>query len=122
MTADQLSLLDAPATRGSSRKSDPISSREAARSMEGHPLRDQQMTVLCAVVDVCRRSDGATAFEVWQQLDGAVKENVIGKRMGELRDRGMLRLTSEHRPGSSHRLQQVHACTEKARTLLAGAA
>lgn len=122
MSADAPTLFDAPATRGASRASDPSTSRDAARSMGGHILRDQQRQVLCAVVDVCRHHDGATAYEVWQQLDGAVKENVIGKRLGELRERGMVRLTSAHRPGSSHRMQQVHALTEAARDLLAGAA
>lgn len=117
MTYTQPPLLDAPATRGSSRKRDPRTSRDAGRSMTGTILRDQQWMVLYFADRAGRSRDGATAWETWvvgggHQHSHAIKENVISKRFGELRDLGLLRLTGETRPGSSHRLQQVHVVTD----------
>lgn len=120
MTAVQERLdFNAPATRGASRRSDPRTSVDAGRSLEGQPLRDQQALVLGAVVQM----GDATAFELWEHLYArfiagyprSPKENVIARRLTELRELGMVRLTGETRPGSSHRKQQVWAVTEAGR-------
>lgn len=110
----QPTLFDAPATRGASRQSDPATSREAARSVSGTVLRDQQALVLSAV------GYAATAYEVWERLSARghrVKENVCSKRLGELRELGMVRLTGMTRPGSSSRPQQVFALTDEGRSV-----
>lgn len=113
----QLDLFAAPATRGASRRDGPGTSRAAGRSMSGQILRDQQMRV----VDALGRLGDATAWEVTGWLNcGAiqpVQQNVISKRLGELRDLGMVRETGETRPGSSHRHQMVFALTERGRAV-----
>ena len=83
--------------------------------MSGPVLRDQQALVLSAV------GYAATAFEVWERLTARghrVKENVCSKRLSELRDLGMVRLTGMTRPGSSARRQQVFAVTDEGREVL----
>lgn len=125
MTPTQTRLdFDAPATRGASRASDPATSREAGRSMQGKALKQQQEDVLRAAR---RTGRDFTAYEVWSYMErtftrrpdgsvvGPIKENVISKRLGELRDLGLMRLTGTTRPGSSYRGQQVHAVTEAGR-------
>src|SRR5690554_4664785 len=118
-------LFEAPATRGASRKTDPATSREAARSMSGHVLRDQQRLVLTGLADCCRVRGDGNAWEVWQTLTArgrVVKENVISKRLGELRSLGLVRVAGAPRPGSSHRKQLVFVVTDKGREWLAGEA
>ena len=109
----QVSLLDASATRGSSRRSDPQTSRDAGRSVADDVLRDQQALVLAAVGTLT----DATAWEVTGWINcGAVKpiqQNVVAKRLGELRERGFVWWTGGTRPGSSHREQRVYALTAK---------
>src|SRR5690554_2491050 len=103
-------LFDAPATRGSSRRSDPATSRDAGRSISGPVLRDQQRHVL----NFASRFRTFTAWEVWKaNHDDALcpKENVISKRLGELVDLRMIRDTADTRPGSSCRQQKVYALT-----------
>lgn len=122
MTA-QPSLFDAPATRGASRASDPQTSRDAARSMSGEVLRDQQALVLGALA----WHEDATAFELWGDLwqrflpghPRGPKENVICKRLGELAEMGMVARTGDTRPGSSHRHQMVWRITDKGREAVA---
>lgn len=116
----QPTLFDAPATRGASRKSDPTTAVAAGRSMSGAHLRDQQRLVLHAA-EVCGHwAKGATAYEVWSLLNrqgNRIKENVVSKRLGELAELGMVRLTGATRPGSSHRHQQVFEVTEDGRSV-----
>lgn len=119
MTDGQLSLLDVPATRGASRKSDPATSREAGRSMSGHVLRDQQARVLGPFGPL----GTATAYEVtgWLNVGSVfapIKENVVSKRLGELVELGMLLRTGETRPGSSSRAQKVYTLTVAGREYL----
>lgn len=116
MTVQQLGIFDIPATRGASRRSDPATSREAARSVSGEVLRDQQALVLG-----CIRGD-ATAWEITTVLlhrGHGVQQNVVAKRLTELRELGMVRLTGETRPGVSHRRQQVWTVTDKGREAVA---
>lgn len=111
----QPSLFDAPAERGASRGSDPATSREAGRSMSGQVLRDQQALVLGSV-----SASGSTAWQVTCDLlrrGHTVQQNVVAKRLGELRDLGMVRLTGETRPGSSSRHLQVFALTDAGRAV-----
>lgn len=106
----QGTLFESLATRGSSRRSDPQTSVDAGRSMEGH-LRDQQSLVLRYLGHL-----DMTAYEVWLRMrdePAQPKENVVSKRLGELVDAGMLRLTGQTRPGSSSREQRVYAVTDK---------
>lgn len=113
MSGEQLPLFSTPATRGASRQSDPWTSRDAGRSMAGDVLPAQQELVLRGFGHI-----DSTAYEVWLRLQdnpSCPKENVISRRMGELRDVGYLRLTGKTRPGSSRRAQQVHELTEKGR-------
>ena len=127
MTPVQEALFQYAATRGASRCSDPATSRDAGRSMSGAHLKMQQGDVLRAA----RRVGGDfTAYEVWGELErtftrrpdgsvvGPVKENVVSKRLGELRDLGLVELTGATRPGCSHRQQQVHRCTDAGREAL----
>ena len=112
----QPSLFDAPATRGASRASDPRTSRDAGRSMTGQVLRDQQALVLGCV------GSTATAWEITTTLlrrGHRVQQNVVAKRLSELRELGLVRLTGGTRPGSSHRHQQVYALTERGREVAA---
>lgn len=95
--------FDAPATRGASRQSDPWTARAAGRSMQGQVLRDQQQLVLDAV----RYLGTATAWEVHRDVCTLIQQNVIAKRLSELRDLGLVRVAGPPRPGSSHRLLQV---------------
>lgn len=110
-------LFDYAATQGASRRSDPATSRDAGRSVSGPVLREQQGRVLAGLVSL----GDATAWELTGWLNcGAVcpvKENVVSKRLTELRENGWARLTGETRPGSSHRLQQVHAVTDAGRAV-----
>ena len=118
-------LFDSQPTRGASRVSDPQTSRDAGRSMSGHVLRDQQRLVLTALADCCRVRGDGNAWEVWQSLTSRgrlVKENVISKRLGELRSLGLVRVAGAPRPGSSHRKQLVFVVTDKGRDWLAGEA
>lgn len=87
--------------------------------MSGDVLRDQQALVLSAFLP----QPTACAYEVWLRLrhrmdDRAPKENVISKRLSELAERGMLRLTKQTRPGSSARQQQVYEATDAGLTYL----
>lgn len=109
-------LFDYATTRGASRATDPWTSVEAARSMSGPVLRDQQVLVLRGLGHL-----DCTAYEVWLRLQDdpcRPKENVVSKRLGELVDAGMLRPTGKTRPGSSHREQKVYELTEQGREWL----
>lgn len=111
-----VALLDVPATRGASRAADPRTSVDAARSMSGQVLRDQQALVLRGLGHI-----DCTAYEVWLRLQddpARPKENVISKRLGELVAAGMLEPTGRTRPGSSHREQKVYAITQRGREFL----
>lgn len=118
----QQQLFGAPATRGASRRSDPHTSRDAGRSMSGDVLRDQQALVLGAL----SWHEDATAFELWGDLwqrflpghPRGPKENVVARRLTELHEMGLIRLTGDTRPGSSSRRQQVWEITDKGREVL----
>lgn len=116
MSVDQLDLFAAPATRGASRSTDPQTSRDAGRSMSGAVLGDQQMQVLGAIgVD-------ATAYEIAECLwarGSRIQQNVVARRLTDLRENGWVRLTGETRPGSSARQQLVFAVTAAGRDVLA---
>lgn len=128
MTA-QPSLFDAPAERGASRQTDPVTSRGAGRSMSGEVLKDQQALVLGAIATLARWGRTCTAWELWCYFETnfvtvsgeaplrTPKENVISKRLGELRELGMVRETGETRPGSSHRHQMVFTLTDAGRSV-----
>lgn len=123
MTTDQLDLFAAPATRGASRRSDPQTSRDAGRSMEGQTLRDQQALVLSAVAAIAKPYNGsrASAFDVsgWVRVTGGeIQQNVAAKRIGELVSLGMLRETGATRPGSSGRPCRCFALTPEGRHYL----
>lgn len=111
MTTDTPTLFDAPPTRGASRATDPATSRDAARSLSGPVLRDQQALVLRSVDWLIE----ASAWEIHCHLGYRVQQNVVAKRLGELVDLGMVRFTGKTRPGSSHRLQRVYALTDAGR-------
>jgi DNA-binding PadR family transcriptional regulator len=111
--SDQLTL-----DYGSSRWSDPATSVAAGQSVADNVLRDQQALVLHVLDVFARHGDDATAYELWRFLTeqgNRIKENVVAKRLTELRAKGWVRLTDETRPGSSHRHQQVHAITDAGR-------
>lgn len=83
--------------------------------MSGSVLRDQQALVLSEVEQA-----GSTAWDITCGLvrrGHRVQQNVVAKRLGELRELGMVRLTGETRPGSSNRHQQVFAKTERGRSV-----
>lgn len=114
----QPSLFDTQASRGASRRSDPQTSRDAGRTMAGPVLADQQALVLHALDVYCRWGDDATAYELWTFLTehgNRIKENVLSKRLGELRERGWARETGATRPGSSSRSQMAYAITDAGR-------
>lgn len=118
MTPIQERLFEPEATRGASRATDPWTARAAAHSMEGPVIRDQQRLVLHAVQVCCRFVDDVTAYEAWDLLHdqgNRIKENVVSKRLGELVEMGLVRLTGATRPGSSHRQQQAYGLTEAGR-------
>ena len=122
----QPSLFEAPATRGASRRSDPQSSRDAGRSMSGEVLRDQQALVLRLVAEVAAAGDGdATAAEVarhaWVRHGLHLQQNVAAKRLGELREKAMVREAGT-RPGWTGRSCLCFALTAKGREWLAGEA
>lgn len=109
-------LFDYAPTQGSVRSTDPQTSIDAARSMTGRVLCDQQELVLRALGHI-----DCTAYEVWLRLQdepARPKENVISRRLTDLRMAGMLELTGTTRPGSSNRGQQVHRVTDKGREFL----
>lgn len=82
--------------------------------MEGPVLRAQQQLVLAAVDWLAT----ATAWEIHCHLGYRVQQNVVAKRLGELRDIGLVRWTGETRPGCSHREQLVYEATEQGREAL----
>lgn len=108
----QPSLFDAPVARGASRASDPATSRDAGRSMSGAVLRVQQRQVLRAVAWL----GTATSYEVHRHLGYRVQQNVAVKRLGELRELGLVRETGATRPGSSKRSLLVFEATEDGRS------
>lgn len=121
---NQLGLFDAPITRGGTRKTSRQTSVDAARTMSGVILRDQQRKVL-QVVEAC--AYGATAFEVAVQL--GLQQNVMAKRLSELGEMGLtFRRTGqigsetvcESRPGGSGRRCDVWRVTGTGRARLAG--
>jgi DNA-binding PadR family transcriptional regulator len=81
--------------------------------MSGQVLRDQQYLVLSAFLP----QPTANAYEVWVRLNrrtgSAPKENVISKRLSELAEAGMVKLTRYKRTGSSSREQQVYEATDR---------
>lgn len=86
--------------------------------MEGPVIRDQQRLVLHAVQVCCRFVDDVTAYEAWDLLHdqgNRIKENVVSKRLGELAEMGLVRLTGKSRPGSSSRAQQAYGVTDTGR-------
>lgn len=121
----QLGLFDAPATRGTARKRDRQTAKDAAASMAGDVLRDQQRKVL-DVVAACWEH-GATAYEVATQL--GLQQNVMAKRLGELGDLGLTQrrtgaiggeLIYEARPGGSGRRCDVWRITDAGRERVRG--
>lgn len=122
----QPTLFDAPVTRGASRRSDPQSSRDAGRSMSGEVLRYQQALVLGLVAEVAAAGEGdATAAEVaqhaWEAHGLHLQQNVAAKRLGELREKAMVRETGT-RPGWTGRPCLRFALTAAGREWLAGEA
>jgi DNA-binding PadR family transcriptional regulator len=88
--------------------------------MTGPVLRDQQKLVL---VGVRLNGGNATAYEVTLALAraaGPIQQSVASKRLGELVERGMVRLTGTTRPGISQRRQRVYEVTPAGRAYLAG--
>lgn len=112
----QLSLMDYAATRGSSRRSDPDTSRAAARSMDGQTLRDQQALVLETVARIAGPFNHycASAFDVVERLGSdAPQQSVVAKRIGELVDLGMVEDAQRTRPGRSSRACRCFSLTER---------
>lgn len=102
----QPTLFDAPATHRPTR---------VDRCATGAHLRAQQRRVLRAVAALTN----ATAWEVWCFLSHnprAPQQNVIAKRLGELRELGLVRETGATRPGSSKRSLLVFEATEAGRS------
>jgi hypothetical protein len=116
------SLFDAEATVGAARQADPRTSHQAAESMQGAVLRDQQVLVLTALLEHHRRlCEGGNSWELQCHLAGQSTEarvpglNVIGKRLGELERAGWVHHPDGlDRPGPSHRNQHVYKPTAKA--------
>lgn len=123
----QPSLFDAPATRGASRRREPQTSREAARSMSGHVLRDQQAFVLRVLASLADPANEwkATAAEVARfalvKHYRPLQQNVAAKRLGELREKGLVREQGT-RPGWTGRPCICFALTAAGREWLAGEA
>lgn len=110
MSAEQLTLADAPITSGSHRHADRQTSVDAARSMQGRALTVQQLAVL-QVVAACWQ--GATAYEIAQQT--GYQQSVMSRRLCDLIARGLVVYRDETRPGSSGRPCSVAEITERGR-------
>ncbi len=121
----QLDLFTAPVTQGSHRKRSRQTSVDAARSMSGDVLTNQQREVLEVVA--ANPCHGATAYEIATQL--GYQQNVVARRCTDLGEMGFAQRRSGFygeeevfmsRPGSSGRQCDVWFATDKGLSWLAG--
>lgn len=102
--------LDFTAPRA--RTVDPDTSRAAAASMTGEALTRQATTVLDALTRIHDRTGrGATAWEITAALEHTVQQNVVARRLTDIRSAGLAVDTGERRPGRSGRPLAVHVPT-----------
>jgi len=111
MSARQLSLL--PGDTGSSaragaplparaRRTDPLTSHAAARSMKPDALSKQRTAVLNVVRALYGTPyDGATAWDCARSI--GAQQSVMARRLLDLEELGYVRRTTRTRPGSSGR-------------------
>lgn len=114
---NQPALFAYPPTRGTSRRNDPRTSKDAAKSMSADVLNQQQRVVLAAV------GDDATAYEIVVALAARgrmIQQNVVARRLTDLRKRGFVVATGGTRPGSSARELTVYEVTPSGRSWLEG--
>lgn len=116
MNPSQLSLLELTPTQGSHRKNDPQTSVDAARSMFGDVLNNQQRLILTRLSWVL----DANAYEVSKALSFRVQQNVVSRRFDDLEAMGMAERTGAKREGSSSRMGDVWRCTRKGLQWLQG--
>lgn len=120
----QLGLFDPP-VRGTARRRDPKTSKDAARSMSGEVLTAQQRQVLEVIA--ANPCHGATAYELATQL--GFQQNVMARRCTDLGERGFAYRKSGwigdeevfvSRPGSSGRQCDAWFATDKGLSWLRG--
>lgn len=99
----------APITSGSHRKNSRQSSVDAARSMSGEVLNNQQRLVLTRLSWVI----DANAYEVAKALQFTVQQNVVARRFDDLEAMGLAERTETKRAGGSKRQIDVWRCTSK---------
>lgn len=91
-------------TKGTARKADPETSRQAAQSMHGDHLADRQQEVLDALV----RLGGRGTLDDVVAITGRERGST-SRRLTDLSQAGVIRRTWETRPGRSGRPQTVWA-------------
>jgi hypothetical protein len=93
MTPPQSSLFDAPIAAGSARKSDPWSSREAAKNTKPAPAKQQILAAFMA-------NGGTGTLDVACAALPHLLRNVLSRRISDLAAEGKLIPTGRHVDGA----------------------
>ena len=94
------------------RAKDPGTSHAAAKSMSAETLNRQTTEVLAAVYRA--KYDGMSAYEVSKAMSTEarpVQQNVVARRLTDLRRLGLVRTHFDTRPGPTGRQQTVYQVT-----------
>lgn len=89
MKTDQLTLFDhSDLLTARARKSDPVTSHEAARNHEASGRADSDRRIILAAV---KKFPGHTACELFDLMDQEVKRHNVSRRLSEMRTAGLVR-------------------------------